>query len=247
MKRKLGWIRDSLDHRDLEAPRRFAAKALPRTAELASKMPPVYDQRNLGSCTANAGGAAHQFTKMEQGQVGSMPSRLQLYWCTRYLMGTTNQDSGASIRDTFKAMAQYGVAKESLWPYKVSEFKKKPSKAALADAAKKQAIKYMRVAQNAEAICDAIAAGDPVVFGFNVYKGFTPNKTTFVVPMPKAGDKAEGGHAVVIVGYDLDRQLFLIRNSWGKTYGKNGHCYMPFDYVLSQKLASDFWIVQAVE
>jgi C1A family cysteine protease len=35
------------------------------------------------------------------------------------------------------------------------------------------------------------------------------------------GDELEGLHAVSIVGYTKDS--FIIRNSWGKSYGKDGY------------------------
>ena len=38
------------------------------------------------------------------------------------------------------------------------------------------------------------------------------------------------GHAICIVGYDLTRKLFLIKNSFGTGWGDKGYCWMPFDY-----------------
>ena len=37
----------------------------------------------------------------------------------------------------------------------------------------------------------------------------------------------QGGHAVAIVGYNEDG--FIIRNSWGRTYGDNGYSVIPYD------------------
>lgn len=37
----------------------------------------------------------------------------------------------------------------------------------------------------------------------------------------------EGGHAVAIVGYNEDG--FIIRNSWGMSYGDNGYSIIPYD------------------
>lgn len=38
-----------------------------------------------------------------------------------------------------------------------------------------------------------------------------------------------GGHAVTIVGYTEEH--FIIRNSWGHTYGDNGYAYATYDYM----------------
>lgn len=40
------------------------------------------------------------------------------------------------------------------------------------------------------------------------------------------GSENYGGHAIAVVGYDKDG--LIIRNSWGKTFGNNGYCYMPY-------------------
>jgi hypothetical protein len=37
----------------------------------------------------------------------------------------------------------------------------------------------------------------------------------------------EGGHAIAIVGYNKDG--FIIRNSWGKSYGSDGYAVIPYD------------------
>ncbi len=56
---KYGWIPDLPDQRDFlySAPARVLAK-LPSKVDLSLQCPPIYDQGDLGSCTANAIGAA---------------------------------------------------------------------------------------------------------------------------------------------------------------------------------------------
>ncbi len=54
-KPRFGWVPDVPDQRDhiYGAPLEWLAK-LPPKADLRAKCPPVYDQGQLGSCTANA-------------------------------------------------------------------------------------------------------------------------------------------------------------------------------------------------
>lgn len=40
------------------------------------------------------------------------------------------------------------------------------------------------------------------------------------------GAELEGGHCVSVVGYDKDG--FIIRNSWGRSYGRNGYWTLPY-------------------
>lgn len=43
-------------------------------------------------------------------------------------------------------------------------------------------------------------------------------------------DKYGGGHALVITGYDDQRQLFKVRNSWSDKVGDSGEFYISYDY-----------------
>src|SRR5438067_13686179 len=63
--KRYGWRPDLPDMRDYLfgiAPLR----ALPQTVSLRKKMPPVYDQGQLGSCTANSIAAILQFNELKQ-------------------------------------------------------------------------------------------------------------------------------------------------------------------------------------
>ena len=60
-------------------------------------------------------------------------------------------------------------------------------------------------------------------------------------------EQTVGGHAVLAVGYDDRAQRFTVRNSWGPTWGQKGYFTMPYAYLMSASLASDFWMLTTVE
>jgi C1A family cysteine protease len=64
--------------------------------------------------------------------------------------------------------------------------------------------------------------------------------------MPGSKEKTVGGHAVMAVGYDDATREFLVRNSWGTDWGLEGYFKIPYAYLLSPKLASDFWTIRSV-
>lgn len=245
-----GWRPQLPDQRDLLLPSRLTSPtALPESVELRGGMPSVYDQGNIGSCTANAIAAAYEFTQNRQGQLMVTPSRLFIYYGERVLEGTTKQDSGAYIRDGFKVLAKTGACRETTWPYVTSRFAKRPSAKAYAEAKAHQALVYMAVLQTVTALKGCLAEGFPFVFGFTVYESFESDTvaSTGIVPMPAPRETVLGGHAVLAVGYDDARQAFLVRNSWGNGWGIGGHFWMPYAYVSSQRLASDFWTLRTSE
>jgi C1A family cysteine protease len=68
-----------------------------------------------------------------------------------------------------------------------------------------------------------------------------------ILGMPKFSEQRVGGHAVLAVGYDDSKRTFLIRNSWGANWGKKGYFTIPYAYLTSPKLASDFWTIRSVD
>lgn len=250
-KRKYGWTRDLPDQRD----RKFRVpeavivpKAPPSSVDLRAQCPPVYDQGELGSCTANAIAAAIEFDAARQGLPVSCPSRLFIYYNERSLEGTVDSDAVAQLRDGIKSVAQWGDCPETKWPYDTSQFAVQPPQACYVDASKHLALVYESVNQDLNDLRGCLAAGFPFVFGFTVYASFESDyiARTGHVPMPHWFERVIGGHAVMAVGYDDASSTFTVRNSWGPGWGDGGYFYLPYAYMISA-LSSDFWAIRTVE
>ncbi len=250
--KKYGWIPDLPDQRDhlYSAPQPVLAK-LPKKVDLRPKCPPVFNQGELGSCTANAIAAAHQFDQMKQNKSKAFtPSRLFIYYNEREIEGTINQDSGAMIRDGIKSLVKQGAAPETTWPYVISKFATKPPKKCFDAGLSNQALSYQRLTPILSQLKGCLAAGYPFVFGFSVYESFESETVTRTgnVPMPVGStEKQLGGHAVLAVGYDDAKQYFIVRNSWGAGWAIKGYCTFPYAYLLDENLCDDFWTVRVVE
>jgi C1A family cysteine protease len=247
----LGWRPDTPDQRDralkVTAPARIAN--LPKRVDLARNvaMPAVYDQGELGSCTANAIGAAFEYELRRQRLADFVPSRLAIYYGERFLEGTVNADAGAEIRDGMKVIAKEGTASEALWPYNVRRFAQRPPATYYAEALKRLCVSYERVGQTETEIKRALASGFPVAFGISVYESFDTDATakSGKIPAPKPSEQLLGGHAILATGYGASTIQF--RNSWGASWARGGYGSLSLDYVLNNDLADDFWIVKAVE
>ena len=112
-----------------------------------------------------------------------------------------------------------------------------------------QALTYARVDQTAEAMEQVLAQGFDIIFGFAVYASFESQAVakSGIMPMPEKKEKDLGGHAVLIVGYDRTKKMFIVRNSWGAEWGDKGYFYMPYEYALDPNLCDDFWAIYTVE
>ena len=245
-----GWVPDLPDQRDIS----YAApapilKKLPAKVDLTKSCPPVYDQGQLGSCTANAIGAAFQFELIKQKTKVFMPSRLFIYYNERVIEHTVNNDNGAMIRDGIKSVNKQGVCSEDLWPYNINKFTSKPSASCYSDALNHQVLSYQRVIRSLNQMKGCLAAGYPFVFGFTVYESFEGDQVakTGILNMPVKKEKTVGGHAVMAAGYDDSKKRFIVRNSWGPGWGLKGYFTMPYDYLVNQNLSDDFWTIRLVE
>ena len=247
-KRTYGWRRSKHDSRDHKF-KLGASQTLPSRVDLRGWCPSVYDQGNLGSCTANALAALCQYSELKEGHKISeslAPSRLFIYWNERDLEGSVSEDAGAELRDGIKSLATWGFAPEALWPYDPARFAEKPPAIIYTTASQKKITSYAAVGQDLTAMKTCLYQGHPIAVGFSVYQSFESDRVarTGLVPVPDVNNELLlGGHAVLVVGYD-DSKGFICRNSWGPSWGINGYFVMPYAYLLDQNLASDFWTIR---
>jgi C1A family cysteine protease len=254
-----GCVRDAPDARDRAyVPRQTIAgtpAAVPIKVDLRTKYSSitVYNQGLLSSCTAHAAAYAYHYTeKMQQLERKFHPSRMFIWHTTRALTGDQGKNEGCTLRNTMKALAATGVCTEGRWPYRLLKYDNKPPSACFAEAAQCRVTEYLSVTP--ATMKAAIASGHPVVFGFDVKSSFD-GIGMFChgkMPMPDAGEKTTGSHAVVAVGYDDAMEFegggrggYICRNSWGKIWGDDGYFYMPYAY-LAAGYTHSHWIIGGI-
>ncbi len=269
----MGWIPDYPDFRDFTekteevklvlGPRGSAkVKTQPPSVDLREWCSPIEDQGALGSCTAHAGVGVIEYYERKSFGRHIDASRLFLYKVTRNLMKMKG-DTGGYLRTTMGAMVLFGVPPEAYWPYRESEkeFDQEPPAFCYAFAQNYQTVKYFRhdpphteASEILGRVKTYLSKGHPAMFGFTVYSSVEQADKTGRIPFPSPKEGIEGGHAVVVVGYDDQMKIknkyggvetkgaLLIRNSWGKGWGEEGYGWLPYEYVL-KGLAQDFWSV----
>jgi C1A family cysteine protease len=272
-KHGMGWIPDYPDFRDytekteevrlvLGSKGVLRAKSLPVSVDLREGCSPIEDQGQIGSCTAHAGAGIIEYYERTSFGRHIDTSRLFLYKVTRNLMKMKG-DTGAYLRTTIGAMVLFGVPPEDFWPYTDEEkkFDQEPPAFCYAFAQNYQTIKYFRhdpPGTKSEEIIRKVktylSKGHPAMFGFTVYNSMEQAESTGKIPFPSPKERIEGGHAVVVVGYDDKTKIrnkygkiettgaLLIRNSWGKEWGEKGYGWLPYEYI-SRGLAEDFWSI----
>jgi C1A family cysteine protease len=218
---------------------------IPQEVDLRSQFPDCYDQGQLGSCTANGTAGLIQHLMMKNNYKWQFtPSRLFIYYNSRAMEGTVNQDAGAVIADVITAINKFGVCPESeadgttpawLWTYDDNtngipiinppKFQKKPPVQCYNDAILHRALVTSTVNLDRITLLNTLAQGNPVTFGFTVYPSFEDKNVmnSGVMLIPGDSEQSIGGHCTDVVGYALNRPMGtqgikdwgLIRNSWG--------------------------------
>jgi C1A family cysteine protease len=248
--KKYGWKKDLPDKRDhlFETNYLLWVDKNLYKVDLREKCPNVYNQGELGSCTANALACAIQFDEMKQKLENSVPSRLFIYYNERDMEGNIDNDSGASLRDGVKSINKIGYCNENQWTYDIEKFSEKPPQECYEYAKKHKSLSYKKVQQDEIHLKSVLNMGFPIVFGISVYESFESETVakTGIIPLPEKEERMLGGHAIVLVGYDEEKRQFIFRNSWGEDWGDKGYGYLPFEYVCDKDLASDFWVVNKV-
>jgi len=195
----------------------------------------VEDQKDLGSCTGAAVTGAYEIllSKDYPDQYVDLSS-LFVYYNARILDGYVGKDVGAYIRNAIKAVDKYGVCAESMWPYVPTRFSALPPLACFQDANRRKLHQYYRLSNLAEML-DALNNDHPVLIGTDVYEQFVElSWFNPILDIPGEDEIAIGAHALCLVGYDLDRKLVLVKNSFGAHWGMRGYFWMTFEYIINE-------------
>lgn len=241
-----GWKPNRRDHRDA----RFLLPHLAATVALAAEggidqalMPEILDQGEEGSCTGHSAAYADQVLQARQGIPVVVPARQFIYRMTRVQIEgvPADEDSGATIRDTCKAWAMFGLPPEAMWPYLPENLAAAPTPEVVDEAAKHKLPLYLHC-PTFWTVKAALAQGFPVIIGFPVPASVQSAECakTGVIHPPGSDEEIVGGHAICLQGYsDLTRRV-RFPQSWGRSWGEDGYGYLDYGFFEGdQPLAED--------
>lgn len=257
MNRGFGWKGFIPDNRD----GLFAYRGIAQAVEIPDvkytwrpRFPEVWDQENSNSCGPHSAIALYVST-MIQSDYDEWPgdpeydfprlSPLALYYFYREATGEVYSDNGVYNRTMMKVLSEKGSPLESLWSFDVAKLTVKPPVNAYEDATerlKKHGKIIYHALYTVEEMINCLAEGFGFLGGIPVYESFRSIGSDGVVPMPGRNDKLLGGHDMFYWGYDKNNKWIHFQNSWGPTFGKNGHGVLPFEY--AEKMLLDGWTMR---
>ncbi|EKX46300.1 hypothetical protein GUITHDRAFT_107910 [Guillardia theta CCMP2712] len=199
--------------------------SVPDRMDLRKWMTDVEYQGQTNSCCANAVAGAYEYLCKRQAEktgdtVGDI-SRLFIYYVGRLADAAMYneehlplEDGGMTVDGAIKALQSKGACLEKNWDFDGSKINQKPHEHCF------------------EETC--LSDGFPIVFGLKLTESFMKPAKNGYVPKPDPNDpdaSEHGAHALLLVGYSDPDQCFIVRNSWGSTWGVDGYCFVAYDYV----------------
>lgn len=187
---------------------------------------PVKNQGSMPTCTAHAASIIVEYFNMKQEDGGHRK------FSTNYIFGRRNSGTdgkGMSLRDALKILHKYGDCPLSDVPgnNQYSDARAQLESIGIDEvdriAHPHRISSYFRC-ESDEEVKTALMNFGYVIINMPTYKYriiddvYTP--TT---------DKIGGHHAVIIYGWD-DEKGWLVQNSWGQRWAKDGRFVLPFDY-----------------
>ena len=222
---------------------------LPDHVDLRAHCSPVESQLNTNSCVANAVVGALEFHQKRNGLPATDLSRLFVYYNARKLAGNQTQDIGSFIHHGMAAVLAHGACEERMWPFMEAMVNTEPTMGCYQNASQYEAVQFARTPWGEPALI-ALSQGLPVVFAiYAPFDYYQVADKTGMMPRPDQVKSSQppSGHAMLIVGFNLEKRAYLVRNSWGRGFADQGYCWIPFDTMEAWSSPEHFWTIGAIE
>jgi len=226
--RKSGFIKQDEDPRDYQ----FVASAAnyPQKVDLRDKFQPIRHQLTSQACTGFAVASVVEYFLNKDYNLNREVSPLYIWYFGKKLHGWETENKGVWLRYTLKALFNDGFAYEYNLPFDrhylddklIYHFNK-----IIKDVSTFFLDKFQYEIMPSTKIIDALSMGIPVWLGLNLNSSFFGNRSGIITN----GKPLNLFHAMVVVGYDLEKRVYILRNSWGTSWGDYGYCYVPFEYL----------------
>jgi hypothetical protein len=232
---------------------------LPKLVDLSADMTPAKNQADRGTCTFfTVIGLVEGAIKKDLGKEVNLSEEYLIY-AAKKRSGPYQQLEGSIVEENIKGMRTQGLLLEEDWSYQASWFDKgrpcsdyktsdrsaprpcfshnKPNQKAMSRLIDPRGITLTPIAKDTNAIIRFLAEKKrPLVISVSVNFNAWPTsgETDFNEEYRNECLKTPedcGGHSIILTGYDMEKRVFMFKNSWGKEWGKNGYGTIPFDVV----------------
>jgi C1A family cysteine protease len=227
-------------HHALSAGALAVPAALPASVDLRATWWSIGDQENTGSCVgwgSTDGVARYMFVKARRlarnvklsPRFTWMASKETDQFTTR--PETMIEGAGTTLKAAVDILRKFGAVPETLLPFHIATaMYAGDENAFFATAATHKIASYFNLQRNLPNWRAWLAAHGPVLVGLNVDHTWDNATATGGNMDTFQPNTVRGGHAVALVGYRADGR-FIVRNSWGTSWGDHGFGYPSEAYI----------------
>ncbi len=212
-----------------------------RSEYLNDYLSQIDDQGQCGTCVAFASTHSLESSIASRSVVNTDLSQSHVWKMAGLSLSCTN---GTSIPRVVSAITgSMSVVPDDIWTYDCNGYggnnscygwlvEAPSSMNADTDGLVRGLSPYSVYAYNTYAIEKALASGHNVIYGVPVY-GSTWYKwgKPILIDVPTNGAAFQGGHAILIVGYDRGTREFTFLNSWSEYWGDGGYGKFTYDFI----------------
>lgn len=220
---------------------------LPSSYSVVSKLPPIGDQGQYGTCVAWA--AAYNLK--------TTLNAIDKNWSAADLASTNNQGSakdlflsipssqkgnncnGTNFEPAFQQLVSRGVASLSKVPYtNMGGCSQSPDASATQQAAQNKLENFRKINIEVQEIKTYVSQNRPIVFGAKLSDNFMTWRSSQVLSSHSTFNRVgqHAYHAMMIVGYDDSKGpngAFRVVNSWGTSWGDNGFIWIDYRFFVN--------------
>jgi C1A family cysteine protease len=217
-----------------------AVTAPPTSKDLRASWWKVGDQGATGSCVGwGSTDGVMRYHLVKAGKLGQneqlsprftwMASKETDEYTTR--PETFIEEAGTSLKAALDICRKYGVVLNSLLPFDIkTKMYLGNENAFFAAASTRKCANYVNMFKNFSQWRAWLASNGPVLVALNVDASWDQAAQTNGLIDNFQPGTVRGGHCVCLVGYRTDGR-FIIRNSWGTTWGDHGFGYASEAYI----------------
>jgi len=221
----------------MEAGLLAAPAAIPASKDLREKWWTINNQANTGSCVGWASADSvirWHFVKAGRLAKDKLLSPRFVWMASKETDEFTSQPStfleaaGTSLKAALDIARKFGTVRDSVLPFASGTLYAGQEGTFYAIAAQRKIASYFNLGQNPGEWRKWLATAGPILTRLNVDATWDNAASTHGNLDIYQPQTTRGGHAVALVGYTPDR--FIVRNSWGTSWGDKGFGYASVAY-----------------
>ncbi len=231
---------DWLYHDAVESGTLGAPAALPASLDLRKPWWDIGDQKNTGSCVGwgSTDGVANYMFVMANRLPQNVKLSPRFTWMASKETDqfttrpeTMIEGAGTTLKAAVDILRNFGAVPETILPFNIVTTMYTGNENTLfATAATRKITSYFNLQRNLPNWRAWLVQHGPILVGLNVDHTWDNATATGGKLDTFQPNTVRGGHAVALVGYTTD-QRFILRNSWGTSWGDKGFAYASESYI----------------